>query len=495
MEIKTYRAATLQDALQLVRQELGPDAAVLRAREVAGSLWQRLRGQWQIEVTAATDVAVPPRLPRESVASPSTATAVVETPIVSPPIISDPTAFDRTASDHSDSARTASPRTASTSAGDSLSAGPRTDHSGHHARNPCDAAPAAWSDNSSSRDSSGACPAPSGHSSGATARSPETRTSNQRSFPRSLRFSGSHPAPTITATRPWPLLEELSRRPSPGPRMPASVFDLFVDLLDADLGDELARELIEEARGPAGDSRGEDAATLQPRLIEVLQSRIAAAGPIVCEPGQRRIAALVGPTGVGKTTTLAKLAANFRLRERRRVGLVTVDTYRIAAVEQLRTYAEIIDLPMEVVATPGDMRRALDRLSDVELVLLDTAGRSPRDELRIQELKSILEEARADEVHLVLSAASGSGPLQLAAERFAPAGVTSVLLTKLDEAATLGPAFALLQRTGRRLSYLTHGQNVPDDIEVADARLFARRLLSGNIESSAATLAGEVSKA
>ncbi len=97
--------------------------------------------------------------------------------------------------------------------------------------------------------------------------------------------------------------------------------------------------------------------------------------------------ALVGPTGVGKTTTIAKLAANYRLREKRRVGLITVDTYRIAAVEQLRTYADIIDLPMEIVATPREMHQAVARMADLDLILMDTAGRSPRDEVKIQELK------------------------------------------------------------------------------------------------------------
>ena len=114
--------------------------------------------------------------------------------------------------------------------------------------------------------------------------------------------------------------------------------------------------------------------------------------------------ALVGPTGVGKTTTIAKLAANYRLREKKRVGLITVDTYRIAAVEQLRTYADIIDLPMEVVSTPREMREAVARMRNLDLVLMDTAGRSPRDEIKIQELRSLLAEAEADEVHLVLSA-------------------------------------------------------------------------------------------
>ena len=112
--------------------------------------------------------------------------------------------------------------------------------------------------------------------------------------------------------------------------------------------------------------------------------------------------ALVGPTGVGKTTTIAKLAANYRLKEKRRVGLITVDTYRIAAVEQLRTYADIIDLPMQVVSTPREMREAVGRMDNLDLILLDTAGRSPKDEVRIQELRAFLTEADADEVHLVL---------------------------------------------------------------------------------------------
>ena len=148
--------------------------------------------------------------------------------------------------------------------------------------------------------------------------------------------------------------------------------------------------------------------------------------------------ALVGPTGVGKTTTIAKLAANYRLREKRRVGLITVDTYRVAAVEQLRTYADIIDLPMEVVATPREMREAVARMNHLDLVLMDTAGRSPRDEVKIQELKSMLAEAEPDEVHLVLSSTAGAKSLISTAERFADVGTTALLLTKLDEAHSLG---------------------------------------------------------
>ena len=189
------------------------------------------------------------------------------------------------------------------------------------------------------------------------------------------------------------------------------------------------------------------------------------------------MAALVGPTGVGKTTTIAKLAANFRLKEKRRVGLITVDTYRIAAVEQLRTYADIIDLPMHVVATPREMRETVAKMSHLDLILVDTAGRSPKDEVRLQELKAFLAEADADEVHLVLSSMTGSRTLEQTAEQFATVGTTSLILTKLDEVSSPGNVLPMLRTSGLPLSYLTDGQNVPDDIQIADAHRLAKLIL------------------
>ncbi len=216
------------------------------------------------------------------------------------------------------------------------------------------------------------------------------------------------------------------------------------------------------------------------RAAQIVEREIAVQPPITMTPGRCRVVALVGPTGVGKTTTIAKLAANFRLREKWNVGLITVDTYRIAAVEQLRTYADIIDLPMQVVSTPREMREAVDRLSHLDLVLLDTAGRSPRDEVKIRELRALLAEARADEVHLVLSSAASSASLINAAERFASAGTSALILTKLDEASGLGHLLPALRSARLPLSYLTNGQNVPDDIEMADPRRVAQTVLSAN---------------
>jgi flagellar biosynthesis protein FlhF len=159
------------------------------------------------------------------------------------------------------------------------------------------------------------------------------------------------------------------------------------------------------------------------------------------------------------------------------VGLITVDTYRIAAVEQLRTYADIIDLPMHVVATPSEMRETVKQMSHLDLILLDTAGRSPKDEVRIQELKAFLGEAGADEVHLVLSSVAASRTLEQTAERFAAIGATAMILTKLDETDGLGNVLSLARSSGLPLSYLTDGQNVPDDIQTADGRQIARMIL------------------
>jgi len=276
------------------------------------------------------------------------------------------------------------------------------------------------------------------------------------------------------------MVKDLCRRSQGDGRgdWPEELFRLFTDLLDAELGEEVARELVERVRSDPNSEGLDDPVMLKARIAGIIEADIRVAGPIKVNPGQCRVAALVGPTGVGKTTTIAKLAANFRLKEKRRVGLITVDTYRIAAVEQLRTYADIIDLPMLVVSSPREMREAIQRMNNLDLILMDTAGRSPRDEVRIQELRAFLTEAGADEVHLVLSSVAASRTLEETAQRFAAVGTTAMILTKLDEASGLGNVLPVVRSGGLPLSYLTNGQNVPDDIETADARRLARLILT-----------------
>jgi flagellar biosynthesis protein FlhF len=259
--------------------------------------------------------------------------------------------------------------------------------------------------------------------------------------------------------------------------MSESLFQLYAELIEAEIREDLARTMLERLADADPHLAERSAEVLKKRLAKLIEEEIRTTGPIRTVPGKCRIAALVGPTGVGKTTTIAKLAAHYRLKERKRVGLITVDTFRIAAIEQLRAYADIIDLPMEVVSSAGEMRQAIARLADLDLILMDTAGRSPRDEIKLQELTALFAEAAPDEVHLVLSATCSAMHLSQMSERFAESGVTSLLLTKIDETHGLGNLLPLVQASRLPLSYLTTGQNVPDDIEIAEPRRLARLML------------------
>ena len=195
------------------------------------------------------------------------------------------------------------------------------------------------------------------------------------------------------------MIEKLCEQSSAAPQhnLPEAFFHAFTDMIEADVDEAIARDLIDRVRSDhSGTERGRPAAGQSSRGAAARRRNLGHRPDRHGETDKCRLVALVGPTGVGKTTTIAKLAANYRLREKKRVGLITVDTYRVAAVEQLRTYADIIDLPMEVVATPREMREAVARMRHLDLVLMDTAGRSPRDEVKIQELHSLLAEAEPD---------------------------------------------------------------------------------------------------
>ncbi|ODA42505.1 flagellar biosynthesis protein FlhF [Desulfosporosinus sp. BG] len=186
------------------------------------------------------------------------------------------------------------------------------------------------------------------------------------------------------------------------------------------------------------------------------------------QPGleKPRIVALVGPTGVGKTTTIGKLAAGFSIVDKRKVALITADTYRVAAVEQLKTFGEIIGVPVEVVMTPSGLREALDFHADKELIFIDTAGRSPNHELHMSELRAFLDKAKPDFTMLVMSATTQSSDQLQIYKRF-EALATHLIFTKLDETLSAGSIINLLEQTTIPTAYLTNGQNVPDDIDAA----------------------------
>ncbi len=181
-----------------------------------------------------------------------------------------------------------------------------------------------------------------------------------------------------------------------------------------------------------------------------------------------KILALAGPTGVGKTTTLAKLAATANLLDKQNVGLISADTYRIAAIDQLKTFAGILDIPIKVVFSPAELREALNDFSEMDRVFIDTAGRSPNNDERIDELRELVAAHDDVDCHLVVSATTRPKDMQMVCERFKPSNYSRFIFTKIDETCTLGPVLSLMYDEGLPASYLTNGQSVPDDIVLAE---------------------------
>lgn len=175
------------------------------------------------------------------------------------------------------------------------------------------------------------------------------------------------------------------------------------------------------------------------------------------------VVALVGPTGVGKTTTLAKLAAHAKLHHGADVALITLDTYRIAAVEQLKTYAKIMEIPVQVALNLNELRGAIKFHGDKDLILIDTAGHSQKDQASMATLQEFLKNQEDIDVHLVLSATTKSTDLTDIVNKFEPLGPEHLIFTKLDETSAYGPLFNQIIRTRKPVSYLTVGQSVPED--------------------------------
>jgi len=194
--------------------------------------------------------------------------------------------------------------------------------------------------------------------------------------------------------------------------------------------------------------------------------------------GFPKVLAFVGPTGVGKTTTLAKLAARFSLMERKKVTMVTADTYRIAATEQLKTYGRIMGIPVEVCGSSDEITDILNRHKNADIIFLDTAGRSPSNEDQLDELKKFILKSQADEIHLVLSATTKYFDMIKIIERFGMAvPINRMIFTKLDETRFYGAFLNLMNNFQIPLSYYAVGQNVPDDLEVPDAQSLSERIV------------------
>jgi flagellar biosynthesis protein FlhF len=255
---------------------------------------------------------------------------------------------------------------------------------------------------------------------------------------------------------------------------PPALQEAYKRLAACDISEDTALEIVSAVRESLGS-----AADYRRTMVHVeseITSRIRIAGPIDPASGTRA-AVFIGPTGVGKTTTIAKLAADFALNRRVKVALITVDTYRIAAVEQLRTYARIIGVPFSVVNSAGELTAAVAAHRDRDLILVDTAGRSQRDALKMEELEAVLGCGAKTERYLVIDSTSQRRKQFEVIDRFRSVEPRAVILTKLDEAACLGSVLDVAAYSKLPIAYVTTGQEVPDDIEIAKAQVLARLIL------------------
>lgn len=225
---------------------------------------------------------------------------------------------------------------------------------------------------------------------------------------------------------------------------------------------------------------GEDWPRAQARLERYLAGLIRTSPGIELKEGRKPVvAAFIGPTGVGKTTTIAKIASHFSLAEHRRVAVVTLDTYRMAATDQIRRYGDILGIPVEVADSPEEVEQVMLRLNGNDLVLVDTAGRSPRNKDQILQMRQAIEAVRPDEVHLVVSMTTKYIDVLSIVARFGIVPVNRLILTKFDETRTYGLALNLSVNFSMNISYLANGQQVPDDLEAADPARLARLVLAG----------------
>ena len=273
------------------------------------------------------------------------------------------------------------------------------------------------------------------------------------------------------------LVEQRSDTPASDNAFAGAVGEVYSAMLACDVDAALAQDLCSElVRAECSEL---DA--LFEHLRQALLSRPFTCGPIRADDSEERtgpkVVVLVGPTGVGKTTTLAKISADLIVYEDQPVAYITQDTYRLAASDQLQKYADILGVSLKVVYEPEDLAGAVADHAHCRFVFVDTAGRSQHNESQMEELVRLMDNTPQAEAHLVLSAGTKNRELLDTVEQFSRIPLASLIFTKLDEALTCGSLFSIAHRSGLGVSYCTNGQNVPEDFFVADAERLAELLI------------------
>lgn len=255
---------------------------------------------------------------------------------------------------------------------------------------------------------------------------------------------------------------------------------IYETLLDNEVNERYVNQILDDVEK---NLRG--SASMDIILSNVYQKMVLKFGQpqkIELVPGQPKIVFFIGPTGVGKTTTIAKVASRFKVDYGKKVAFLTADTYRIAAAEQLRTYANILDTPLTVIYSSEEMNAAIERVKDYDLVLVDTAGFSYKNEDQRKDMRNLIEsldDKYEKDVYLVLSATTKYRDLMEIVDKYHEISDYKIIFTKLDETSSYGSLLNIRMYSGADVSYVTTGQNVPDDIEIFQSQKIVKQLLGG----------------
>ncbi len=243
-------------------------------------------------------------------------------------------------------------------------------------------------------------------------------------------------------------------------------YDKYIKLLmKHDLSEKLSLQIMNQVNKRISVNSNNDNTVLNAMKI-VIKDYLSEPEVILKDYNEQKVFMFVGPTGVGKTTTLAKLAAKLSLRENKKVGLITSDTYRIAAVEQLKTYSEILGIPLSVIYESSEMEEAINDFKDKDFILIDTAGRNYKDKILREEVEDMIKYIKQPEIYLVLSLVADYKNLQNVIKSYDFVDDYKIIFTKYDEVVTFGNILNVKMFSNKKLSYITNGQSVPDDIEV-----------------------------
>lgn len=255
---------------------------------------------------------------------------------------------------------------------------------------------------------------------------------------------------------------------------------LYNTLLTNEVNEQYVNQILDEVERFIRPGNSLD--LILSNVYQKLILRFGQPNPIGLTGKKPKVIFFIGPTGVGKTTTIAKIASKYKVEHDRKVAFFTADTYRIAATEQLRVYANILDAPMSIIYSPEEMNEAIAGAADSDLIFVDTAGFSHRNEEQRNDIKKLIDSVSTEyekEVYLVLSATTKYKDLLEITKSYHKISDYKLIFTKLDETSTYGNILNVKLYSGADLSYVTNGQNVPDDIEIFDTQKIVKQLLGG----------------